>query len=139
MKRSYIAVLLATICVLGLGAVANAEEEDIVIAAVPYDFVAGGVAFSRGTYRVSRIDSGRGTRELKISNYETRINLLLLPTEFDDVQTGHLQISFVHVCDKYFLNGITTPAGTYTISVPRTANAIAQVKDHGTVSSAGAN
>ena len=42
MKKQYVAVLFTLICVLGLGLGARAQEEDTVVAKVPYDFLVGG-------------------------------------------------------------------------------------------------
>lgn len=140
MKKRYVTVLFTLICVLGLGLGARAQErEDTVIAKVPYDFVVGGLVLPGGTYRVSRVDSPRGSRELQISSYETRANVLVIPTVFDDVQTGRPQVSFKHVGDKYFLNAIRTPVGTYAIPIPLSAITLAQMQEHNAVTSSGAN
>jgi hypothetical protein len=129
MNKQYGTVLLTLICVVGLTLGARAQErEDSVIAKVPYDFVVAGVVLPEGTYRVSRIDTDRGSRELEISNYEGSVNLLLLPAVFDDFETGHPQLSFQHVGDKYFLSSIQTPIGTYALSMHVPAISVAQEK-----------
>jgi hypothetical protein len=140
MKKGYVTVLFALICVLGLGLGARAQErEDTIVATVPHDFVVGGLVLSAGTYRVSRPDSVHGSRELEISSYETGANVLLIPTVFDDVKTGRPQISFEHVGDTYFLSAIRTPIGTYAIHIPPSAITLAQMKDRRTVTSSGSN
>jgi hypothetical protein len=140
MKNGYVTVLVTLVCVVGLGLGARAEErEDTVIVKVPYDFVVAGQVLPGGTYRVSRLDSARGSRELEISSYETRASVLLIPTVFDDAKTGGPQISLQHVGDTYFLNAIRTPIGTYDIHVPRSAITVAQMKNQGTVTSSGTN
>jgi hypothetical protein len=137
MKKQYSAVLSTLICVLGLGLGARAQNEDTVVAKVPYDFVVGGHVLPAGTYRVSRVDI-TGHRELEISSYETRASAFLLPTFFDDVQTGHAQLNFEHVGNKYFLSAVETPIGTYAITVPPSAIKLAQTEQQG-ASSSGSN
>ena len=137
MKKQYVTVLFTLICVLGLGLGARAQEEDTVVAKVPYDFVVGGQVLPAGTYRVSRV-SINGSRELKISSYETRASAFLIPTFFDDVQTGHAKLNFNHVGAKYFLSAVETPIGTYAITVPSSAIKLAQMEQQGS-SSSGSN
>ena len=134
MKKQYLSVLFTLICVLGLRLGAHAQAEDTVIAKVPYDFVAGGVVLPAGTYRVSRLDTA-GSRELEISSYEARASVFLLPTLFDDFQTGHAQLNFEHVGNKYFLSAVETPIGTYAITIPRSAIKLAQMQQQGSSSS----
>ena len=127
MKKQYLTVLFTLICVLGLGLGARAQEEDTVVAKVPYDFVVGGQVLPAGTYRVRRVDN-TGSRKLEISSYETRASAFLIPTFFDDVQTGHAQLNFEHVGAKYFLSAVETPIGTYAISMPPSAIKLAQTQ-----------
>ena len=138
MKKQYVTVLFTLICVLGLGLGARAQEEDTVVAKVPYDFVVGGQVLPAGTYRVRRVHPYSGTRELEISSYEARASVFLIPTFFDDVQTGHAQLNFEHVGAKYFLSAVKTPIGTYAVTVPPSAIKIAQMEQQG-ASSSGSN
>ena len=65
---------------------------------------------------------------------------LLLPIAFDESSCWDVQtLSFEHVGDKYFLSKVETPAGVYTFGTPRAMTKVAQMKDHGTMSSSGAN
>jgi hypothetical protein len=137
MKKQYLTVLFTLICVLGLGLGAQAQEEDTVLAKIPYDFVVAGQVLPAGTYRVSRIDTTGSSRVLEISSYETRAGALLIPTVFDDFQTGHAQLNFEHVANKYFLSAIETPIGTYAITVPPSAIELARMEQQGTSSSGG--
>ena len=130
MKKQYLSILFTLICVLGFGLGAHAQEEDTVISKVPYDFVVGGQVLPAGTYRVSRVDSA-GSRELQIESYERGAGAFLIPTYFDDTQTGHAQLTFEHAGDKYFLKGIETPIGTYVITVPRSAIELALMEGQG--------
>ena len=137
MKKQYLTVLFTLICVLGLGLGAQAQEEDTVLAKIPYDFVVAGQVLPAGTYRVSRIDTPGSLRTLEISSYERRASALLIPTVFDDFQTGHAQLNFEHVGNKYFLSAIETPIGTYAITIPPSAIELARMEQKGTSSSGG--
>jgi hypothetical protein len=137
MKKQYVTVLFTLICILGLGLGARAQEEDTVLAKVPYDFVVGGQVLPAGTYRVSRIDTTGSSRALEISSYETRASAFVIPTVFDDVKTGQAQLSFEHVGNKYFLSAIETPIGTYAITIPPSAIELAKMEQQGTSSSGG--
>ncbi len=106
MKKQYLTVLFTLICVFGLGLGARAQEQDTVVTNVPFDFVAGGQVLPAGTYRVSRVDSTSGSRELEISSYETRASVFVIPTVFDDVQSDKAQLNFEHLGGKYFLSAI---------------------------------
>jgi hypothetical protein len=131
MKKQYPAVLFAMVCVFGLGLSARAQEQDTVVTNVPFDFVAGGQVLPAGTYRVSRVDSTSGSRELEISGYETRASVFVIPTLFDDVQSGKAQLNFEHLGGTYFLNAIKTPIGTYAIDIPPSAIKLAQMQQQG--------
>ena len=137
MKKQYLTVLFTLICVFGLGLGAQAQEEDSVLAKIPYDFVVAGEVLPAGTYRVSRIDTTGSSRALEIRSYETRASALLIPTVFDDFQTGHAQLNFEHVGNKYFLSAIETPIGTYDITIPPSAIELARMEQQGTSSSGG--
>ncbi|HEV2732869.1 MAG TPA: hypothetical protein VGV15_22795, partial [Terriglobales bacterium] len=95
MTKRWLTIVFTLICVLGFGLRALAQEEDTVVATVPFEFVVGGQVLPAGMYRVSRVDSA-GSRELKISSYETGAGAFLIPTFFDDTQIGHAQLNFEH-------------------------------------------
>jgi hypothetical protein len=138
MKKQYLTVLFTLICVLGFGLGAHAQEEDTVVTKVPFDFVAGGKVLPAGSYRVSRVDSSRGSRMLQISSYETGAGVFLLPTVFDDFQSRNALLNFEHFAGSYFLNAIETPVGTYTVTIPPSAVKVAQMEQH-SQSSSGSN
>jgi hypothetical protein len=140
MKKRYVKVLFTLVYVSGLALGAHAQErEDTVIAKVPYDFVIEGVTLTKGAYRVSRVDSARGARELKISNADTGASVLIIPTVFDDYSTGRPQITLKQVGGKYCLTAITTPIGTYAIPIPQSAITLAKMKAPSTMTSFGTN
>ena len=135
MKKQYLTVLFTLICVLGLGLGARAQE-DTVVSNVPFDFLIAGKILPAGTYRVSRVNTA-GSRQLEISSYDARAGVLFIPTVFDDFQTGHAQLNFEHVGNKYFLSAIETPIGTYDITVPPSVIELARMEQQGTSSSGG--
>jgi hypothetical protein len=136
MKKQYLTILFTLICILGFGLGARAQEEDTVVAKVPFDFVIAGKILPAGAYRVSRVNTA-GSRELEISSYDARTGVLFLPTVFDDFQTGHAELNFEHVGNKYFLSAIETPIGTYDITIPPSAIKLARMEQQGTSSSGG--
>jgi hypothetical protein len=137
MKKQYVTVLFTLICVLGLGLGAPAQEEDTVVAKVPYDFVAGGQVLPAGTYRVSRIDSA-GLRELVIRSSETGAGVFVIPTVFAYAPAEHAHLSLRPVGNKYFLTAIQTSNGVYTMAIPRSAIKLAQMEQQG-MSPSGSN
>jgi hypothetical protein len=138
MKKQYLTVLFVLICFVGLGPGARAQEEDTVVANVTHDFVAGGRVLPSGVYRISRVHHAGDSQELLISSYEARASVFLIPTDFDDIQSGNAQLNFEHAGDKYFLSAIETPIGTYTITVSPSAIKLAQMEQQ-VMSPAGSN
>ncbi len=136
MKKSYWTVVLTLTCLLGLRASARAQDEGNVVVNVPFEFVAGGESLPAGTYSVTRVSSEVGSA-LVIRSYDN--SAFLLPIVFDGVPADHPKLAFEHVGDKYFLSKIETPAGVYTIGIPRTMTKLAQGKDHATMTSSGTN
>jgi hypothetical protein len=119
MKKSYLTAVLMLMCLLSVGVSARAQDADAVVVSVPFEFVAGGATLPAGEYRVSRINPGIN-RELAISGYN-KGSAFLLPLTFDDVAaaSGQPTLSFEHVGGKYFLSGIKTLSGVYTMPASR--------------------
>ena len=145
MKKSYSAVVLTLTCLLGLGISARAQSVDKVVVNVPFEFAAGGQTLPAGTYSVSHV-SDQASPVLVIRSDDNSASLV--PMFFDGVSADHAarrfvadhaELRFEHVGNKYFLSKIETPAGVYAIRTPRAMTQVAQTKDHGTGSSAGAN
>ena len=134
MKKSYLIAVLTLTCLLGLGISARAQDTEGVRVNVPFEFVAGGTTLPAGTYTVARVSPGT-SQILSIRSYNDGV--MFLPIEFDGAATGQAKLDFEHVGDKYFLSGIETSAGVYTIGLPRAMVALAQTKDQGTTSSSG--
>ena len=53
------------------------------------------------------------------------------------LRLGVQQFDFEHVGDRYFLSKVETLEGVYTFRTPRAMTKVAQMKDHGTVTSSG--
>lgn len=135
MKKSYLIVVLALTCLLGLSE-AHAQDAGKVVVNVPFEFVAGGTTFPAGTYSVSRVSLVAGLA-LVIHSYDN--SAFLLPIVFDRASAEHAKLSFEHVGEKNFLSKVETQAGVYTIGTPRAMTKLAQMKDHGALSSSGTN
>jgi len=127
MKKSYLTAVLMLMCLLGVGVSARAQDADAVVVSVPFEFVAGGAMLPAGEYKVSRVNPGTN-RELAISGYN-KGSAFLLPLAFDDIAAadGQPTLSFEHVGGKYFLTGIKTLSGIYTLRAPRELVMLAQM------------
>jgi hypothetical protein len=136
MKKSYFTVVLTLTCLFGLGITARAQDASRVIATVPFDFVVGGETLPAGTYTLGRV-SLASQRALVIRSDDH--GAFLLSIVLDDVPAAQAKLGFEHVGDKYVLSRIETPAGVYAVGTPRAMTKVAQMKDHGTMSSSGAN
>ena len=135
MKKSYLAVFLTLTSLLGLGISARAQDAGRVVVTVPFEFVVGGSKLMpAGTYSIGRISTD-SRPNLIIRNGGN--SALLSPIAVDEGSDEHAKLSFEHVGDKYFLGKVETPAGVYTIAVPRAVTKLAQSKNHSTVSLSG--
>jgi hypothetical protein len=128
MKRSYVLVVMAMMCLFVMGRTAGAQDPESVIVSVPFDFVAGARTMAAGTYKVERVsfDAHGG---LIIGSREN--SALVLPIAVDDasgVQTASLK--FERVGDEYILAKVETPDRVYTIAIPPAKTMLVQVKDH---------
>ena|ERR1700675_4238136 len=132
--KSYLAAILTLTSLLGLGLSVSAQDEAVVT--VPFEFVAGGAILSAGRYRISRIDPAVH-RGLVLSN--SKQEAYVLPFAFDENFGGQPELSFEHVGGKYFLSKVETQDGVYSFGVPRAAVRVGLMKDHGALSSSGAN
>jgi hypothetical protein len=136
MKKSYLTVVLALTCLLGLGGSARAQDASKIVVKVAFEFVAGGETLPAGAYSVSRV-SPEAHPGLVISSYDK--GAFLLPIVFDGAPAENAKLSFEHVGGKYFLSKVETPAGVYIIGTPRAMTKVAQMKDQDTGSSSGTN
>jgi hypothetical protein len=117
MKKVYLTAVLMLTGLWGMSINAHAQDVDAVVVSVPFEFVAGGATLPAGQYRVSRVNPGVN-QELVINGYKTG-GAFLLPLLFDDNPTNQPTLSFEHVGGKYFLTGIKTLSGVYTMPASR--------------------
>ncbi len=134
MNKSYLIAVLTLTCLLGLGISAHAQDAEGVRVKIPFGFVAGGTTFPAGTYTVGRV-APETSQLLSIRSYDN--SAMVLPIVYDAAATEHARLDFEHVGDSYFLRGVETPAGVYTIALPRAMVSLAQTKDQGSGSSSG--
>jgi hypothetical protein len=116
MSKSYLTAALMVTCVFGVGVSARAQDADVVVVSVPFEFVAESATLPAGDYRVSRVNPG-ANRELAISGKKG--NVFVLPVAFDDGPANQPTLSFEHVGGKYFLSRIKTPSGVYSMPASR--------------------
>jgi hypothetical protein len=136
MKKLYLTAVLTLTCLLGVGISARAQDTKGVVVKVPFEFVAAGKTMPAGKYSVGRIstDASSGLIILGENN-----GAFLHPLLVEEPSAGQQTLSFEYVGGRFFLSKVKTPGGVYTISLPRTIVALAQMKDQGTVSSSGTN
>ena len=138
MKKSYLSIALTLTCLLGLGISARAQDASGVVVKVPFEFVAGGKTLPAGTYSVGRLSPGIHP-PLIIDSKDNGAFALVLPIVPDGDSAGRTELSFERAGGKYFLSKVETPGGIYAFRTPRAMTQVAQMKDHGTGSSSGAN
>ena len=113
MKKLYLTVVLACVCLVVLGTSARAQSPDAVVVTVPFEFVAGSATFQAGDYRIGRLSSSTND-ELAIVGYD-KGGTFLRPMMFNEVPSDNPALSFQHAGGKYFLSKITTFRGVYTL------------------------
>jgi hypothetical protein len=110
MNKSYLVAVLALTCLLGISAPA-------------------------GTYHVGRASSDSRSG-LMIQSYGNSA-VYVLPIVFDGASAEQAKLDFEYIGNRYFLSDVETPAGIYTIALPRAAIKLGQMKEHDTMSSSG--
>jgi hypothetical protein len=137
MNKLYVLALLTLTSLCGLVVKAHAQDPEGVVVKVPFEFVAGEKTMPAGTYSIGRLSSVDPHLGLIIRNYDNSVLVLTTLVDADSAQQPAL--SFEHVEGKYFLSKVETPGGIYAIPVPRAISALAQVKDHSSVSASGSH
>ncbi len=130
--KKYFMFVFALIVFAGLGVTARAEEEGIVIAQIPFEFVAAGKTLPAGTYTVSRVSSGS---ELLISSGDSGV--FVIPVVNDSTPVDNPLVTFDKVSDAYLLREVSTPLGTFIIDTHREESKLAQAKQHDGMTSSG--
>ena len=126
--------ILATITLLaGCGIAANAQTHDVVIAKMPFQFVAGEKTLPAGTYKVSRL-SNDIAGPLLVTSADSSVGVFVLPTTAESVSTDNPHVSFRQVGGERFLNTIQTALETYYIPVSHAGlmEAAAKLRNSGT-------
>jgi hypothetical protein len=136
MNKSYLTIVLSLTCLFALAMSASAQDAGRVVVKVPFEFVVGTKTMPAGTYNIGRVsndlDSG-----LVVRSYDNSVVVLPMVSKGESAEHAHLE--FDRVGNKYFLSKVETPAGVYTIETPQAMTKVAQMNDHRTVSSSGAN
>jgi hypothetical protein len=136
MNKSFLAIALTLTCLLGSTVSATAQDNSRVVVTVPFEFVVGAKTMPPGTYDISRVSADLGSG-LVIRGYDNSV--VALPMFDSGESAEHAHLSFQLVGDRHFLSKVETPAGVYTFETPRSLTKVAQMNEHGTASSSGAN
>ena len=131
--------ILATITFLaGCGIAANAQTHDVVIAKMPFQFVAGDKTLPAGTYKVSRF-SDDPTGPLLLAGDDNSISVFLIPMASEGVSAEKPGLTFEQVGEEHFLKTIQTPLETYYIAVSHSGISEAAAKLHNNGAASGAS
>jgi hypothetical protein len=136
MKKSYVTVALAVICIFGLGISSRAQDTDGIVVTVPFDFVVAGKALPAGNYHIGRYFNDPHSGVVLRSGANTAV---VLPTTVEGASVPKALLTFQHSGEKYFLGKIETPGSVYTIATPRPRLTVARANDQPTVSVSGTN
>jgi hypothetical protein len=136
MFKQCLSAVLTLTCLLGSSLTAHALDSRSIVVNVPFEFIAGTTVLPAGTYSVERTSTDSDSA-LVIKGYGNSV--FLLPIVFDGITGGQASAGFEQVGNKHFLSKIETPAGAYTIAIPRPMTNSVMVRSDGTVSPAGAN
>jgi hypothetical protein len=137
MFKKYLSFAVLTLtCLFGSSLTARAQDSRSILVNVPFEFVAGPTVLPAGRYSVERVflDS---ESVLVIHGYDNSV--FLLPIVFDEVSAGQANVRFEQVGSKHVLTKVETPAGAYTIAIPRPMSNSVMVNSDGALSSADAN
>jgi hypothetical protein len=138
MKKRYASILLALMCVLGMGVVARAQYRGEVVVTMPFEFVVSGKTLPAGEYRVSRVSDDKSAG-IVLSSLENRTNVFVHPIEIESVRDDKPSVSFERVGEQHFLSRIQTAYDVYNISVSRSAIMEAAARSHGNGSASGSS
>jgi hypothetical protein len=138
MKKRYASILLALVCVLGLGVAAKAQYRGEVVVTLPFAFVVSGKTLPAGTYRVSRISDDKYVG-LLLKSYENRTGVFVHPVEIESARVDVPSVSFEQVGGQHFLTRIQTPYDVYNIPVSRSVIMEAASRSHDNGSASGSS
>jgi hypothetical protein len=136
MKKVCVIALMAFMCLGGIGISAHAQDTEGIVVQVPFEFIAGGSTMPAGKYTIGRL-SPDSSSSLIIRTYGNGV--LVLPIVVAGPYTEQPTLSFVEIGGKRVLRQVKTPAGVYTLALPRSMAAMAAVKNQVPSSAAGTN
>jgi len=122
-----IAGLVAGVLALTVGA--RAETGGVVMVHISQDFIAGGKAFSAGTYKVYQGSPQTG-QWLILRSKETGASVFLLPSTHDGAFPGQFEAKLMRAGNVYYLSEVVTDLGVYTLPAPHALTQTANKKDH---------
>ena len=117
--KKYARFLVAIAFILGLSGAAKAENQDGVIATLPFSFVVGGKTLPAGTYTMRTVSGESGL--LMITNHDTSKSVFVLPYVNDSASTDKPELDFQRGGDEHFLSSIHTALRDYRIPVSQSA------------------
>ena len=117
--KKYAKILVAVVFILGLSGAAEAENQDGVIATLPFSFVVGGKTLPAGTYTVRTVSGESGL--LMITNHDTSKSVLVLPYVSESASTVKPELDFQQGGEEHFLSTIHTVWRIYRIPVSQSA------------------
>ena len=138
MKKLLVRLLLVLAGVAGLTIPAKAQA--LVVAKIPFQFVAAGQTFPAGEYKISRLNDW-DSRILLLSSMENHVGVALLATDAEGTSHDKAKLAFATVGDQHFLSRIETANYAYILPVPSTEALLAATPREGAAasSSSGSN
>ena len=122
--------------VLALTAGARAETGGVMVH-IHHEFIAGGKAFSAGTYKVYQGSPRGGQSLLILRGAETGASVFLLPTTHDGTFLGQFEAKLTRAGNVYYLSEVVTDLGVYTLPAPHSLTQTAKKKDRDKVAASG--
>jgi len=131
--KKYTRILVALMFLLGLGVAANAQTQSVIVAHMPFEFVAGKTTLPAGAYIVKRI-SEQPFDVLMITSYDKGTSVFVNPIEMENASAYNPNLSFRMVGEQHYLSRIQTADYVYNFHLSRSVTLAAAVKPHDTVS-----
>ncbi len=136
MRKTSAIVLSVLAALFALGASASAVTHGEITVTVPYEFVAGGKILPPGQYSVSRI-SDDPTGGLSIRSDATGLSVFVMASQFQSRRIENCAVSFEEIEGQHLLKSISASDGVYILSLGRSANVLANAKQHNAMSASG--
>ena len=127
MNRLYTFVAMAVMCLFVTSGTALAQDPEVLVVSVPFEFVVAARTMPPGKYRIDRISLDMRSG-LIISGQES--SAIVLPLAVDAGSATNSALDFERIGDKYLLTKVETPDHAYALAVPPAMTALVQVRDH---------